>query len=131
MFDRYIICENDFKNVEEAGETVGFQFNARLPYYRGLGISMVENLGITVNAEKFPREAIRVTLHGNTYSLDEMEQEYEDRWEFGEEGTVTVQKSGGLPAGLHNLEMDVVLRVSYLPFLLTGSDNKVLELAAS
>ena len=67
MFDKYVICENDFKNVEEAGETVGFQFHARLPYYRGLGISMVENLGVTVNAEKFPRQALRVTLQLRMY----------------------------------------------------------------
>ena len=128
MFDKYMICEHDFRNVIEAGKLTGFQFKARLPYYRGIGISMIESLGVVLDGQRFPREAIRVTLHGNAYTLDEMETEYEDRWEFGEEGIVTVQKPGGLSAGLHKIETDVVLRISYLPFLLTGGDNKVLEL---
>lgn len=128
MFEKYMICEHGFKNVAEAGEVTGFQFNARLPYYRGLGVSMVESLVVTVDARRYPREALRVTLHGNTYTLDEMETEYEDRWEFGEEGTVTVCQPGGLAPGLHKIEMEDVLRISYLPFLLTGVDNKVLEL---
>jgi hypothetical protein len=128
MFDIYMICEHDFRNVVDAGEVTGFQLKARLPYYRGIGISMIENLAVTVDNERFPREALRVTLHGNTYTLDEMEQEYEDRWEFGEEGMLTVNKPGGLPAGLHKIELEAVLRISYLPFLLTGGDNKVLEL---
>lgn len=129
MFEKYMICEHGFQNVVESGEIVGFQFKARLPYYRGLGISMVEDLAVTVDSERFPREALRVTLHGNTYTMDAMEQEYEDRWEFGEEGIVTVQKPGGLSHGLHRIEMADTLRISYLPFLLTGTDTKVLELA--
>jgi hypothetical protein len=129
MFEKYMICEQDFRNVIEAGQITGFQFNARLPYYRGLGISMIEDLSVTVDALRFPRESLKVTIHGNTYTLDEMEQEYEDRWEFGEEGIVSVQKPGGLTPGLHKIEMEDTLRISYLPFLLTGKDNKVLELA--
>jgi hypothetical protein len=129
MFDQYMICEHDFRNVVECGQVTGFQFFARLPYYRGLGISMVEDLAITVDGQRYPRESIRVSLHGNVYSLDEMEHEYEDRWEFGEEVIVFVQKPGGLGHGLHKIEMQDTLRISYLPFLLTGNDHKVLELA--
>ena len=130
MFDKYMICEHDFQNLLEAGKVTGFQFKARLPYYRGLGLSMIEELAVTVDSVKYPRQVIRVTLHGNTYTLDEMEREYEDRWEFGEEGIVTVQKPGGLSSGLHKMEVEAVMRISYLPFLLTGSDNKVLTLAS-
>ncbi len=128
MFDKYIICEDLFSNVTENGKVTGFQFNARLPYYRGLGISMVEDLAVTVDAETFPREAIRVTLHGNTYSLDQMENEFEDRWEFGEKGTLTVLKPGGLTPGKHEVAMVDRLRISYLPWLLVGKDSKVLDL---
>ncbi len=129
MFDKYIVCEDLFRNVSDGGKVTGFQFNARLPYYRGLGISMVEDLKVTVDSEAFPREAIRVTLHGNTYTLDQMEKEYDDRWEFGEEGTVTVEKPGGLASGEHRVEVADFLRISYLPWILTGRDSKVLTLA--
>lgn len=128
MFDRYMICEHDFRNVLADGKITGFQLWARLPYYRGLGLSMVENLEITVDDQRFPRQAVRVTLHGNTYALDEMESVYTDRWEFGEEGVVTIEKAGGLSSGLHKIEMQDTLRISYLPFLLVGGDIKVLSL---
>ncbi len=129
MFDKYIICEDLFKNVTENGKVIGFQFNTRLPYYRGLGISMVENLAVTVDSESFPRDAIQVTLHGNTYTLDQMEKEYDDRWEFGEKGTLTVLKPGGLSKGEHQVALVDQLRISYLPWPLIGKDRKTLTLA--
>jgi hypothetical protein len=128
MFDKYIICENGFQNVSEGGKVTGFQIKARLPYYRGLGISMVEDLSLKVDGNNVPRQAIFVTLHGNTYSLDEMEKEYDDRWEFGEEGVLTVQLPGGLTPGEHQLELSPSLRISYLPFILVGKDTKVLNI---
>lgn len=130
MFDKYIICEDGFQNVTEGGQVIGFQLMARLPYYRGLGISMVEDLGITIDSDAVAREAIRITLHGKTYTLDEMEVEYEDRWEFGEPGVVTVLQPGGLNPGAHTVEVSPQLRVSYLPFILKGKDVKTLTLAA-
>lgn len=130
MFDKYIICEDGFRNVRSGGSVTGFQIKARLPYYRGLGISMVEDLAIKVDGEEIPRRLIQVTLHGNTYTLDAMETEYEDRWEFGEEGYVTITKPGGLTPGKHQIEISPSLRISYLPFILVGKDTKTLELTA-
>lgn len=129
MFDKYIICEDGFRNVSVGDKVTGFELNARLPYYRGLGISMIEDLAIKVDGVEIPRQAIRVTLHGNTYSLDEMEQEYDDRWEFGEKGLITVDKPGGLTPGKHEIELSPSLRISYLPFILVGKDTKELTLA--
>ena len=128
MFDKYIICEDGFTNVSTGGQVTGYQFKARLPYYRGLGISMVEDLKVKVDGESVPRADIRVSLHGNTYTLDQMEVEYDDRWEFGEEGIVNVEKPGGLAPGSHRLELSPHLRISYLPFTLVGEDAKDLKL---
>lgn len=129
MFDKYIICEDGFENVSEGGQVVGFQLKVRLPYYRGLGISMVEDLAVMVDLKPIEREAIRVTLNGNTYTLDQMEVEYDDRWEFGEPGVVTVLKTGGLTPGAHTVEVSPQLRISYLPFILKGQDRKTLMMA--
>jgi hypothetical protein len=114
--------------VVEGSAVRGFQLQARLPYYRGLGLSMVENVALTVDGEAIPREAIRVTLHGNTYTLDQIEHELDDRWEFGEIGTVTVEQPGGLAPGEHTIELAPTMRISYLPFPLTGRDRKRLRL---
>jgi hypothetical protein len=125
MFDRYIIVEDSLRNVGAEG----FAFEIRMPYYRGLGLSMVEDVSVTVDGSRSPREAIRLTVHGNTYTLDALETEYEDRWEFGEPATVTVEAPGGLAAGEHVVANEQRLRISYLPWPGGGSDEKRMVVA--
>jgi hypothetical protein len=129
MFDDKMICNEGFENLVENGETVGFALLARLPYYRGLGLSMIEDLKLTVDGEEMPRDAIRLSLRGRTWSLDEMEEEYGDRWNFGEKGRITVVKPGGLAPGKHSLKLAQRLRISYLPFVPTTTGTNELVLA--
>lgn len=128
MFDKYMICEDSLRNVSENGEVVGFQFGARLPYYRGLGLSMVEDIAITVDGEAMPREQILFSVRGRTWTLAEMETEIEERWEMGEVATLIVKKEGGLSRGEHKIELAEQLRISYLPFPLVTRDAKTLRL---
>lgn len=129
MFDRYMICEETVRNVRKDARIVGFEFGARIAYYRGLGLSMVENLTVTLDGEKIPRDQLRFTVSGKTFTLDQMETEYETRWEFGDVATVTVLKEGGLPSGSHKLELLEELRIAYMPFPLTGRDSKTIATA--
>ncbi len=129
MFDKHMICTEGFENVVEGGAVVGFALRARLPYYRGLGLSMVEDVAITVDGEAVPREAIRVELRGRSWSLAEMETCYDDRWNFGEKARLVVRRPGGLSSGEHRVELAERLRISYLPFVPTTRDAKVLTLA--
>ena len=90
MFDQHIICREGFGNVTRDGEIIGVRFLARLPYYRGLGLSMVEDIAVTLNGEAIPRQAIRLALRGREWTLDELESVYDDRWNFGEKAIITV-----------------------------------------
>lgn len=130
MMDNKVICTDVFENVEENGKAVGFAFLARLPYYRGLGLSMIEDIGVTVDGEKIARENVRFSVRGRTWTLDEMETEYGDRWNFGEKARIVVLKAGGLKPGKHTIECAVRYRVSYLPFVPTTKDTKQLEISA-
>lgn len=130
MFDHRIICEEGFRNVSEGGTITGFEFQARLPYYRGLGLSMVEDLSVTVDGVEVPREDIRFSVRGRSWTLDELETCYDDRWNFGEKATIFVARPGGLAAGRHQLKLAERLRISYLPFVPTTTFETDLELAA-
>ena len=44
MFDRYILVEDSLRNTDG-----GFAVDIRMPYYRGLGLSMVEDVTLTVD----------------------------------------------------------------------------------
>lgn len=125
MMDKLMIVEDSLENVDG-----GFAFLGRLPYYRGLGLSMIEDIQVTVDGEVIARENIRFSVRGKTYTLDEMETVYDNRWNFGEKALITALKAGGLAAGKHTIEMAVRNRVSYLPFVPTTKSSKELALAA-
>ncbi|MFM5925132.1 MAG: DUF6379 domain-containing protein [Novosphingobium sp.] len=125
MMDKFMIVEDSLENVDG-----GFAFLGRLPYYRGLGLSMVEDLQITVDGEAIPRGDVRFSVRGKTYTLDQMETVYDDRWNFGEKALITALKPGGLAPGAHKLEFAVRNRVSYLPFVPTTKCVKDMALAA-
>lgn len=128
MFEKYMICENDFRNVLKDGQVTGFQVNIRFPYYRGIRLSMVENIDLTVDGTKVTKELITFTLGDRCYTLNQMENMLNDRWEFGEEATITVNKPNGLVPGLHQIVLEEQLRLSYSNDILTGKDCKTLML---
>lgn len=130
MMDNKMICTEQFENVVENGQAVGFSFLGRLPYYRGFGLSMVEDIQVSVDGEAVKREDIRFHVRGKTYTLDQMETVYDDRWNFGEKAKIIVLKSGGLASGKHKIEFAVRMRISYLPMVPTTRDCKELALAA-
>ena len=130
MMDNKMICTELFENVQHEGQTVGFAFLGRLPYYRGLGLSMIEDIAVTVDGEAISRDDVRFSVRGKTYTLDQMETVYDDRWNFGEKAKIIALKPGGLAPGKHRIEFAVRMRVSYLPFVPTTKDTKELALAA-
>lgn len=125
MMDNKMIVEGSLQNVDG-----GFAFLGRLPYYRGLGLSMIEDIMVSVDGVAIPREDIRFSVRGKTYTLDQMETVYDDRWNFGEKALIIALKDGGLSPGEHKIEFAVRNRVSYLPFVPTTKDSKSLALAA-
>lgn len=124
MMDKLMIVDGSFESVDG-----GFAFLGRLPYYRGLGLSMIEDIQVTIDGEVIPRDNVRFSVRGKTYTLDEMETVYDDRWNFGEKALIAVL-NGGVTPGTHKLEMAVRYRVSYLPFVPTTKCVKEVALAA-
>ncbi|NDY91880.1 C-glycoside deglycosidase beta subunit domain-containing protein [Ideonella livida] len=130
MMDQHMLCDDGFENVVENGNTTGFALRARLPYYRGLGLSMVEDIAVCVDGQAIPREAVRLALRGRSWSLDEMEACFDEKWNFGEKAQVLIAQPGGLSAGAHQVDLAIRYRVSYLPFVPTTRTGRQLTLAA-
>ena len=127
MYEKYIIVTEETKNIKKDQSIIGFQLGARVPYYRGLGISMIEHIELTVDGNKIPDTDILVEIHGNTYSLKQMETEESDRWEFGEVGHIKVLQNNGLSSGRHVITLIFTLRISYMPVLAHRKDSKEIE----
>jgi hypothetical protein len=130
MFDKYLIVDGTLRNTGSADAPTGFAFEAKLGYYRGIGLSMIEDLAVSIDGEAIPREAIRFDEGPGPVTLDEMETCYARRWAFGARATISVARTGGFPPGEHALSLTEKLRVSYLPFPALNSDTKTLSVGA-
>ena len=66
MFDKYLIGEKSVRNMGPATAPTGFAFDARLGYYRGIGLSMIEDLAVTVDGTAASRDAVRFHAGSNS-----------------------------------------------------------------
>lgn len=129
MFDKYIIVADSLRNVGPADAPTGFAFKSKLGYYRGLGLSMVEELNVTVDGAPIAREAIRFDEGNGPLTLDQMAEAYDRRWLFGTAAEIIVDYPGGLKPGEHKLTLQQKLRVSYMPFPSFNNDRKVMHVS--
>lgn len=116
MNEKYMIAADGFENVIEDGKTTGFKILIRIPYYRGIALSLVDNIELEVDGKSVPREALKLkTRSGYAFSLKEMETVTRYRWEYGEKAELVVSQDGGLAPGRHKIDLKVFLRISYMP----------------
>jgi Domain of unknown function (DUF6379) len=128
MFDKYIVCEEGFRRLDD-GRTGG-RIEVRMPYYRGLGLSMVEAVDLALDGTPVPPERTRFTVHGHTYTFAELPGVFDDRWEMGERAELAFETDEPLTPGEHDVAVSVRLRISYMPVPGGGADRKRLTLGA-
>ncbi len=105
MFDDEPVQQLGFKNIYRNGKAVGFQILHRNGNYRGLWLSQM-SWAVMVDGELFPREAITLTLKGNTYTLEEAEQRSDVHWGKYDLMQINVAKPGGLKMGVHKVTVN-------------------------
>lgn len=131
MFDEMIIREGSVRNVVDAdGAVTGFSFATHMPYYRGLGLSMIEVPEVRVDGVAVSEEDLRFTYNGVTRTFAELADVSDVRWELRTFATITVLRDGGLAAGEHEIFVNLRLRVSYLPVLSENRFTRTVTVAA-
>ena len=113
MYERFLIVPDSLRNVRRDGDVVGFEFDVRIGYYRGVRLAMVEEIEVTVDGEVIPRERRRFAVGGRSFSFEEMEAVTDVRWEFGDAATIFVERPAGLDAGTHVIEVSEAIRIAY------------------
>jgi hypothetical protein len=130
MYDQYVLVGEEFKNVTRDGKIVGFQIGERLPYYRGVVLSLLGETKLTVDGELIPPEKIMLTISGKTLPITDVENEPVVKWEFGDVGILTVDKPDGLKPGRHKLTLYQHVKTPYIPNGVAATDEKVLTIPA-
>jgi hypothetical protein len=101
----------------------------RMPYYRGLGLSMVEGVDLVVDGQPVSPADTTFTVHGYTYRMAELPEVLDDRWEMGERAEIGFSLAEPLVPGAHEVSATVRLRISYMPVPGGGRDTKMLTVA--
>lgn len=118
MAARVIYNPDAFRNVERDGRIIGYSFQFKAQYYRGITLSIVRGIEVNVDGHDESPDSIRLTVNGETFTTEEMltvvDPDY--RWEFGEYATVTVLRDGGLEKGAHHIKAVQHISPSYMPF---------------
>jgi hypothetical protein len=128
VFDKYIVCEEGFRARDDGRP--GGVVEVRMPYYRGLALSMVEAVDLALDGRPVPPERTTFTVHGNTYAFSELPRTTDDRWEMGERAELAFETDEPLAPGEHDIAVAVRLRISYMPVPGSGRDRKRLTFAA-
>ena len=113
MFDRFIIHDKGFRNLYEKGEKIGFVINARINYYRGIPLSMLEDVKVIVDKEVFTTKDMNFVVNDVRYSFEEMNETSNINWFFGDDLRIEIKKPGGLAPGKKEVEMYLTPRNSY------------------
>jgi sugar phosphate isomerase/epimerase len=117
LLERDILQTTGFRNVrDESGAVIGFQFRLRMPNYRGLAASLIDGIAVTVGSiVDVPADVPLWTFGGRTYTLQQLWDGEGVRWQLEEPAVVTVPFPGGLPDGIHEVSIELRLRMSYVP----------------
>jgi hypothetical protein len=115
MLEKPNIQSRGFRNISEGGTITGFQVPVRLTYYRGVWLSQLRPATVTVDGEKFAKEQITWLIDGKKYDQAELKDYPDVQWSSLTPAVLQVKKPGGLPLGIHEVEVEVVYSTSYLP----------------
>lgn len=116
LLERDLIQSIGFRNVTEGGSITGFQLGLRMQSYRGMTASLIDGVAVRVDdlVDVGP-EVPLWTLQGRTYTLQQLWDSENVRWPLEDAAIITVPFPGGLPEGIHEVSVELRLRMSYIP----------------
>lgn len=110
-----VVCDDSLKHIYANGKKVGYQFDVRLSYYRGHFLSVIDEVGVTVDGEEIAPENITFSIKGQDYALSQLHDLTTVFWPIIEPATIKIFKDGGIEGGEHNIDFKLFFRSPYMP----------------
>ena len=116
-----VICDGSLRHLYADGKKAGFEFQARLAYYRGHYLSDIDEFWVTVDGVRYDPAVCTFGINGKELSGAMLNRCTSEFWTLLEPAKIRVTLPGGLPDGEHEIDLHLMLRVPYLP--LPGSSE--------
>jgi hypothetical protein len=133
-FEERVLRPDGFYHLLLNGKKVGFNLDLRINYYRGMQLSTVETLKVTVDGMEIPSGLMMAQLNGKCFGTDELKQMYQEYWGIKDPMHLRIF-NGGLPDGEHEVSVKLIFKSPYMKFtegvygLVDGSCSKRLTIA--
>ncbi|MFV0556756.1 MAG: DUF6379 domain-containing protein [Lactovum sp.] len=125
MFDNNVFKENSCRNTVLDGKVVGFELETFITYYRGIPLSMVDDIQVKVDGKEIAEENIICSAEGKDwFTLKEMETVTSYKWEYDRPLKIRVKQENGLSTGEHDVELTVITRTAYIPIPIKGINSR-------
>lgn len=126
MYSSHILTDIGCRSMWEDGRKIGFCINLRIPYYRGLPLSCIDGIDLTIDGNKIDPEDMYIESEGRIFPYtdiltDNFNTDY--YWRFGKLLRVIVNQAGGIDQGVHHVKVVVGLRRSYTPTMVSSSEK--------
>ncbi len=115
MLERQIIQLRGFRNIRSGDKVTGFQVPIRLDYYRGVWMSQVRPIAVTVDGVEYSKERVSWLVSGQRIEQKDLSTSSEVHWSSLESALLMVDKPGGLEPGVHDVQVFNQFSASYLP----------------
>ncbi len=130
MFDNNVFIDGSCKNILDNDKPAGFELETNITYYRGIPLSMVNDIQVKVDGTDVPRETIQCSVdQEDWFTLNEMTTVTTYKWEYDEPLYIRVLDGKGLAEGDHEVELKVITRTAYIPIPLEGVKKRIVSIA--
>lgn len=117
-----IVEDNSLRATED-----GYQLEYRLSWYRSLPLSCIEKVGLTLDGEPVPPEAMTFSINGHRYRLEELPGLADEFWFVLDSAIVSVHDPGKVKAGeSHRIDAELAFRP---PYILVGPGKFMVQTA--
>lgn len=112
MFEESLISSSHLRQVR-TGERTLAMFKVRLPWYRSLPLSCLDDATLSIDAERVPLDRISFRLYGTTYRFQELRQFPDVLWFVLDAAELLVDLPRPLADGSHSLSLSLFVRIPY------------------
>lgn len=93
----------------------GFEVNVRVPSYRSLPLSCIEDVSVTIAGKTPARETLRVLRNGRSFTIKELADQVDEEWFVLDALTILAPVEASAKAGDEvDLEVKLAIRVPYV-----------------
>lgn len=110
-----VICDNSLRSIIVNNSKIGFAFDIRLSYYRGLFLSCVDEFDLFVDGERINHQDITFCINGKMFPIEFLRECSSEFWGLTTPARIEVLKEKGLDIGDHQIDLTLMLRIPYMP----------------